>query len=230
MINDIYNFYNSNYIGEVSKGGYYDEKKLFYLENLEKIKNNKKNLKILDIACNDGQLALAFKKYGDVMGIDINKDAVKRSIKNGIKCIHTDVYGLGKKYYSYFDVVIAGDIIEHVFNTDNFLYEIDKLLNVRGVLLLTTANIASLGRRMMLLFGQNPYTEYSTMLPNKEYNVGHIRYYTAKNIKDQLEMVGFQEVEVFGDKINITSNIAIPRFISKHLPSLSRYLHVVAKK
>ncbi len=230
LSNEITEFYNKNHIKEISRKGYYGEKLEFYIENLSKINSDKKNLKILDVACNDGELTKKFEKYGKVLAIDINKDAVKKCRERGIDCLCTDIYGLPKKYDGYFDVIIAGDIIEHVFDTDEFLKRLYILLKKDGTLLLTTANIASIGRRIMLLMGKNPYTEFSTLLPNKEFNVGHIRYYTVENMREQFNMIGFKNIEIFGDKINLTSKLSIPRAIAKYLPTISRYMHVVGIK
>lgn len=229
-MNEINRFYNQKFIKEISRKGYYYEKLEFYTENLEQIKKNKNPLKILDIACNDGELSSVFQKFGDVLAIDINRDAVNKCIKRGVDCLCTDVYGLPPKYNGNFDVIIAGDIIEHIFDTDKFLKRIMQLLKSGGLLLLTTANIASFGRRVMLLMGKNPYTEFSTILPSVEFNVGHIRYYTVQNMRDQLKLTGFKNVKIFGDRINITEKISIPRKYSKYFPTISRYMHVVAEK
>jgi SAM-dependent methyltransferase len=225
---DLVKFYNQKHLSKISTKGYYDEKRAFYFEYLETLVGSDR--KILDIACNDGTLTKSYKKYGDVMGIDINKDAIQKCRANGVKCLQTPVEGLPKKYDNHFDIIIAGDIIEHVFNTDNFLRNISKRLKKNGVLLLTTANVASFGRRIMLLFGKNPFVEYSTELPNVEINVGHIRYYTVDNMKEQLNHCGYKNIQIFGDRINLTENLFIPRVIARRLPTFARYMHVKAIK
>jgi 2-polyprenyl-3-methyl-5-hydroxy-6-metoxy-1,4-benzoquinol methylase len=221
-------FYNQKHLSKVSTGGYYNEKKEFYMEYLETLKG--KNRNILDIACNDGELTQNYKKYGSVLGIDINKSAVVECKKKGIPCLWSTIEELPQKYNNYFDIIIAGDIIEHIFNTDDFLRNIHKRLKKGGTLLLTTANVASLGRRIMFLFGKNPYLEYSTELPYKEFNVGHIKFYTVENMYDQMKHCGFKETQIFGDRINLTEKIYIPRIVAKHVPTISRYMHVIARK
>jgi 2-polyprenyl-3-methyl-5-hydroxy-6-metoxy-1,4-benzoquinol methylase len=221
-------FYNQKHLSDISTHGYYKEKKEFYLENLKNLEG--KDRKILDIACNDGALTKNYEKYGDVLGIDINKNAIAKCKKRGVKCLLSTVEDLPKKYDNYFDIIIAGDIIEHIFNTDDFLRNIHKKLKKGGILLLTTANVASIGRRIMFLFGKNPFLEYSTELPYKELNVGHIRYYTVGDMYLQMNHCGFVNTQVLGDRINLTEKLYIPRVVSKHLPTISRYMHVVAQK
>lgn len=225
---DISRFYNKKGIGDTSRKGYYEEKISFFCSVMEKYKKN--NLQILDIACNDGELTKKYTKYGQVLGIDINKAAIAICKKNGLNCKVGDVSSLKKLYKNHFDIVIAGDIIEHIFDTDLFLQDIYAVLKKGGILLLTTPNVASLGRRIMLLLGYNPFIEYSTKLPYEEFNVGHIRYYTKENLKSQLNFFKFNEVTIYGDKINITSSISLPFNIAKMYPAISRNLMVIAKK
>src|SRR3989339_802639 len=78
---------------------------------------------------------------------------------------------------NFFDIVIAGEIIEHIFDTDLFLAEIRRVLKSGGKLLISTPNIASLGRRLLLFFGGNPIIELS---PNEPDSSGHIRYFSFK--------------------------------------------------
>ena len=221
----LFNFYNQKHLTEISKKGYYPEKINFITTRLKKLSLSK-NLQIIDVACNDGTLTKIYSKYGDVCGVDINKRSVTTCRKKGIVCIHSDIDSLPVKYQNKFDVVVATDIIEHVFDTDKFLINLKKLLRPSGTLLLTTANVASIGRRTMMLFGKNPYLEYSTKYPNVEINVGHIRYYTVKDMEIQLSGLGFKDIHIYGDKINITSTISIPHVIAKWLPTISRYMFV----
>lgn len=225
---DLLKFYNKKHMSFVSRRGYYQEKIDFFLEELNTIRNDRVN--ILDIGCNDGELTILYKRFGDVLGIDINKDAINECKKKGLNCLCISVEKLVKKYKNYFDVVIAGDIIEHVLDTDIFLQNIYMVLKKKGILLLTTPNLSSLGRRIMLLFGKNPFIEYSTLLPSEEMNVGHIRYYVVSNLKDQLIAQKFKHIKIYGDIINVAPLIHIPHRMAKFLPNFSRNLLVFAKK
>lgn len=223
---DIKKFYSDKRMSNVSKRGYYPEKFNFILEYLKR----HKGVKLVDLACNEGYLTKKYSKYADVVGVDINPASVKKCKERGIECIHADVTKLPAKLKNKFDVVVANDIIEHIFDTDEFLREIKKVLKKDGTLLLTTANVASIGRRIMLLFGKNPYLEYSVELPYKDFNVGHVRYYTLKDLEDQLKYHGFENIHIYGDRINITSKHYLGYDIAKFLPSISRNFLVSAVK
>ena len=223
------NYYNTVDLVEISKRGYYPEKINFIVSYLEHIKKNKGKIEILDVASNDVYLAIQYAKYGNITANEINEDGAILCRERGIPCISGDFFDIEEKYLGMFDVVIVGDIIEHVFDTDAFLQKAYALLKNGGVLLLTTANIASLGRRIMLLFGFNPFVEFSTQLPYKEYNVGHIRYYTKSNLESQLKFNHFSNIKITGDRVNFTRKI-YSRMLAKLLPSFSRYFLVYSEK
>ncbi len=228
MQNDLLKFYSKPDIVFTSTRGYYEEKINFFISELQKLKG--KGTEILDIGCNDGKLTKIYSKFGNVLGIDVNKDAVKTCRKKGLKCLCTDVGGLPSSYDNYFDVVITGDIIEHIFETDEFLLKLHKILKKHGKLLLTTPNLASFGRRMMLVAGINPFVEFSTKLPSKDYSVGHIRYYTVADMELQLKTNGFKNINIYGDRINLAKFIHIPYTFAKFVPTLSRNMMVYAEK
>lgn len=221
-------FYNSESISLISHRGYYPEKVTF-IENILSALPRKTKNKILDIACNDGVLTTKYMKYGEVVGLDINEKAIKTCKRKGITALCQDVSELGPKYNNFFDVVIAGDIIEHIFDSDTFLENIYRVMKPNGRLILTTPNVASLPRRLMLLLGYNPFLEYSLRLPTKEYNVGHVRYYTKKDLIGQLVHFNFKIDLVYGDKIN-TGIFSINGLLPRLLPSISRNFMVQCHK
>lgn len=222
-------FYNQGHLAEISKRGYYIEKINFFLNCLQSMAT-KNRLRILDVACNDGYLSQIYSRFGQVTGVEMNKIAAAICKRKKINCLNKDIMDLPKKYHHQFDVVIAGDIIEHIFETDRFLKKLYSLLTPGGSLLLTTPNVASLARRIMLLFGLNPFLEFSTLLPYPEFNVGHVRYYTTKNLLTQLKLAGFTNVTIYGDKINLTRSLAIPYKIARFFPTVSRNLMVYCYK
>ena len=58
-------------------------------------------------------------------------------------CIVGDVSNGLPWQNEYFDAIFAGEIIEHIIDTDFFLDEINRVLNDKGQVVLTTPNAAS---------------------------------------------------------------------------------------
>lgn len=222
-------YYNSVSDLDLQRGGYYPEKIQFFEKNLTHLKKRfGRDLRILDIACNDGYLARVYSKYGSVSGIDLNEEAVKKAKTIGIDAVVADVFDIdtifsGKK----FDVIIAGDIIEHVFDTDLFLKKIYAVLDMNGTILLSTPNLVSLGRRIMTLFGKNPFCEFSAKKDG--INVGHIRYYTFADLEKQLAEIGFSMVKTESDTANLPIKF-VDKFVVALFPRLGREILAKAHK
>ncbi len=90
-----------------------------------------------------------------------------------------------------YDLVIALEIIEHLYDTDFFLAEIKRVLKPKGNLILSTPNLASLNNRLRLLFGFYPkYLEYSLK------GAGHIHLYTPGVLKSQILNLKFKIVRL----------------------------------
>lgn len=207
------------------QGGYYLEKNIFFL----KYAGEKK--RILDIGCNDGFFAEKLKAAGHtVVGIDISKAMLAEAKKKGI-----DVYKVNVESEKIpfpdasFDIVILSDIIEHIFDTDRLLAECYRLLVSKGKLFISTPNVASLGRRCMLLLGISPYLEFSPHLStNGLPSVGHIRYYTVKTLSEQLNYHNFSVNTIEGD-LCVVGPFSMRSFAQK-IPTFCRQLLVVAEK
>ena len=74
----------------------------------------------------------------DCVGLDIDQDGVNFLKKDGYHVVNADAqsFDLGVK----FDVVVAGDIIEHLSNVGGFLDSVKKHLSPNGILALSTPN------------------------------------------------------------------------------------------
>lgn len=170
------------------------------------ISESQSNNKILDVGCNDGYIGeLLLKNHNDMYGLDIVEKKLQLAKKKGLKVKLCDIEHQELPFpKNYFDIVILGDMIEHVFDTDRLLIKCKKVLKSGGKLLISTPNVSSLGRRIMLLLGKNPFLEYSTYLLSSGLPpVGHVRYYTKQDLSYQLKKHGFQRISIQGDEINL---------------------------
>lgn len=223
------NYYNNVSDFSLQRGGYYPEKIRFFKNNLASTRRNlNRDLRILDVACNDGYLGKIYSQYGTVSGVDLNEEAVRKARESGVNAIAGDIFKIDSIFNKdKFDVVIAGDIIEHVFDTELLLKKIYHILDINGVVLISTPNLVSLGRRIMSVLGKNPYCEYSAK--SNGINVGHIRYYTFANIKTQLQEVGFRHVRMEADTANLPI-LTIDKLVTALFPELGREILVKAYK
>lgn len=141
----------------------------------------KKDVILLDVGCGEGLFSKHInKEVINYFGMDISKIQVKKAKERGLNVI---VHDLSKKWpfqAEFFDVVLASEIIEHIYDTDFFLRECYRVLKKKGILILTTPNIAYLGSRLRLLIGRRP--PVIDIRVNKKTS-GHIRAFTYHDLK-----------------------------------------------
>ena len=162
------------------------DNKIYQLKALslaQKHLTKKKNPKILDLACADGSFVnLAAQKFsGKSFGLDITPQNIKKAQK---KLDHAEIHDLNLPFPyrpNTFDLIFALEIIEHLFDTDQFLKNIHRVLKPQGILILSTPNLASIKNRLRLLTNRYPqYLEYSAQ------GAGHIHLYTSTILTNQL--------------------------------------------
>lgn len=184
--------------------------------------------KVLDLGCYDGTVGSLLQRNGnEVYGVDISEKPVQLAKQKGIEAYVADIEDGIPFPENSFDVVFAGELIEHVFDTVKFLEEVRRMLKKDGYLVLTTPNLASLGRRVLLLFGRNPNMEPSL----EEGASGHIRYFVKDSLFNLLESHGFIIDHFTSDVINFNnSGKHFSTKIARMSPSLGKTLIIRARK
>lgn len=150
---------------------------------------------LLDISCSKGEFSSCFlNKDINVYGLDFDIERLKEASKIGIKVITADIscnlpFKDGK-----FDIIFAGEILEHLIDTDAFVSEAKRVLKNTGKLIITTPNLTSLENRLRILFGKYPiWVDYNTR------SSGHVRCYTPRVLKHQLTIHGFKIIKHTGN-------------------------------
>jgi 2-polyprenyl-3-methyl-5-hydroxy-6-metoxy-1,4-benzoquinol methylase len=208
--------------------------------------NNNRRIKILDVGCGEGAylkyLSKSIGKDFELYGIDIFIPSVEDSEKLHINFLEGD---LSKDSFSLdelknsFDIIVAGEIIEHVENTDLFLINLLKLKSKEGILIITTPNLASWIDRIMLLFGWQPFStevSYESRLFGREkfYSkfgvyesqpAGHLRCFTRGAMRSFLL---FHSCKIVHEDGYYQQPYLINKIISK-IKSLSEGLIFVVK-
>lgn len=133
---------------------------------------------------------------------------------------------------NYFDFIIFSEVVEHLIPSDipGIIKEIERVLKVNGWLLITTPNIASLLKRINLLFGKNPI-EFDLLLHEKA-TYGHIREYTMNELKEIILNQGF-DIEkkgyfVIDGRRNVFTQIESA--CAKLFPPFGNNLAIIARK
>lgn len=156
------------------------KKILSYLSHL----GNLSHLKVLDVGCYPYHLGAALELMGcDVYGIASEHEPIKNS-KIKICNIETDKFPFDDNF---FDIVVCTEVLEHLPHSPALaLREMRRVTAPRGILLLTTPNIARSINRAKLLAGISVSYPLSQLLENdgKGSNLyhRHNREYTLKEL------------------------------------------------
>jgi len=118
--------------------------------------------KILDIGCRDGALTSFFVQGNDVTGVDIDQRSLARAADQlGIKTILGDVNGDWSVFGGPYDIVVLGEILEHLYFPETVLDKVKQVLKEGGMLIGTVPNAFSLKNRVRYLFGKKKNTPLS---------------------------------------------------------------------
>jgi 2-polyprenyl-3-methyl-5-hydroxy-6-metoxy-1,4-benzoquinol methylase len=224
------NIYEKLYSDEKNSGNLGESRRVkIMLAMADRLDLEEKN--ILDIGCHDGIfLSLVKNRRNNFFGLEASDWGVEKAQKKEIKATKFFWNDESKLPYqdNFFEVVVAGEIIEHIFDTDFFLAEIRRVLRPGGKLILSTPNIASLGRRLFLLLGRDPMIEVS---PNEDGSVGHIRYFTRKKLAKLLRKNDFNILEEKSDCVNFSNDGKIKSsLLAKLFPGWGASVIVLAEK
>ena len=142
---------------------------------------------LLDIGCGAGNFSSSFIDLGwKPYGIDLDALMIDQAKAKGVEAYIYDISKGIPFEDNFFECIFAGEIIEHLIDTDFFIKEIFRTLKRNGCAILTTPNLASFENRIRILFGIYPiWVNYNLESP------GHVRAYTPEALKKQLRKRGF---------------------------------------
>jgi SAM-dependent methyltransferase len=111
--------------------------------------------RVLDLGCRDGKLTEFFAKDNEVVGVDIDKNALERIQKRlGIETHWLDLNSEWPFMEKSFDVVVACEILEHIFFLEPLLERIEKTLKRGGQFIGSVPNAFRVRNRWKFLFGE----------------------------------------------------------------------------
>lgn len=168
--------YTSNY--NITK-----KRKKLFMDFLSKLPKGKR---VLDIGCYVGDVVneinqLGFKGHGvDIFVGNIVK-AKKKYPGSVFKVVDLNIDKLPFPE-NYFDVIWAGDIIEHVYNTINMFSEFNRVLKKGGYLVCSTPYHGKL--KMIAITLVDLRRHFHPEHP-------HVRFYTDRSLRQTLQKYGF---------------------------------------
>ncbi|NQU99836.1 MAG: methyltransferase domain-containing protein [Parcubacteria group bacterium] len=161
---------------------------------------------VLDVGCGDGAVLNYLKKKADIngVGVDFSESELQKARDFGVKTIKMDINDFTKlDELPEVDYITGFEIIEHMSNSESFLYHISK--KARKGLIFSVPNTGYYAHRLRLLFGRFPLQW--VVHPGE-----HLRFWTVRDIRFWVKSVGFNL-----DKLLMYQGLPL---LNKLLPSL----------
>ena len=141
--------------------------------------------RVLDLGCRSGALTQAYVEGNEVVGVDVDRAALAEAAKLGIETAWADVDERLPFPDGSFDVVVAGELLEHVRFPDALVAEVRRLLRPGGWFVGSVPNSYRLKSRLRFLAGRPP--EFAD-------DPTHLRMFGAADVRRLL--TPFAEVEL----------------------------------
>lgn len=151
--------------------------------------------KVLDIGCAKGAHGkyLIKEKNCTVYGIDIFDEVVEVAKSGGVKAIKHDLNNPLPYNDEEFDIVLAGDVFEHIYNVEQLAGECLRVLKTNGKIVANIPNYSGWKNRILTLFGR--MHEYVTGGNDKTFSI-HIQQFNYDRIKYLFSKTGFRSIRI----------------------------------
>ncbi|MGO8875010.1 MAG: methyltransferase domain-containing protein [Acidimicrobiales bacterium] len=145
--------------------------------------------RVLDLGCASGLLAERIRALGHfVVGVDYAEAPDVRRRTDAFFTADLDA-GIPEEVGTGYDVVVAGDVIEHLSHPGDILRQITKVLRPGGQLILSVPNFAHWYPRTRVALGAFGYDRRGIL------DDSHLRFFTRSSLRRLVRDAGFDVLE-----------------------------------
>ena len=147
--------------------------------------------RVLEAGCANGRFSRVLVEHGcRVTGVELDVGAASEAAASCEQIIvgNLEDPDLQEQIPGGFDIILFGDILEHLAQPWNVLLALRSKLKPDGSIVVSIPNVAHWDVRMGLLFGKFDYQEEGVL------DSTHLRFFTRRTVWEMLEQTGFRIV------------------------------------
>jgi SAM-dependent methyltransferase len=115
--------------------------------------------RVLDLGCRYGTLSRTYLAGNEIVGVDVDNDALERAAELGIITVWADLDDPLSFEDASFDVVVAGELLEHLREPELMIAECRRVLCPGGTLVGSVPNGFRFKNRLRFLAGRHPESD-----------------------------------------------------------------------
>jgi SAM-dependent methyltransferase len=139
--------------------------------------------RVLDLGCRDGALTQAYAGGNEIVGVDADREALAEAEKLGIETRWADLDEPLPFEDESFDVVVAGELLEHLRDPRRLVSEARRVLRPGGTFVASVPNAYRAKNRLRFLLGRKP-----------EDDPTHLQMFAPEDVRGLL--AGFEDLHV----------------------------------
>lgn len=164
---------------------------------IELIRRHSPGGTLLDLGAAGGELGASLRDHFDrTIGFEYNVDCVPTLRHCFDQAVIADLEKV-KRLPSGADAIVLADVLEHLRSPTSALQLVRESLAPDGRVFISVPNIANITVRLGLLFGVFEYRDRGIL------DYTHLRFYTKRTIKREVENAGFRILEIRGSSVPI---------------------------
>ena len=176
---------------------------------------------LLDLGAAGGELGEALHaRFPRRIGFEYDVDRIGDLRRHFDQAVIADLEAVRRLPSSSGSIVLA-DVLEHLREPTRLLRCVREALSPQGHVFISVPNIANITVRLGLLFGIFEYRERGIL------DSSHLRFYTMRSIKREIEGAGFKIVAIRGSSVPI--RLIVPKAPNILLRFGERMLTIVTR-
>jgi SAM-dependent methyltransferase len=166
-------------------------------------------LRVLDLGCRTGALTQHYAEGNTVVGVDVDRSALEQATARlGIETVWADVEEELPFPDESFDVVVAGELLEHLADTAAVVAHVRRVLRPGGRFVGSVPNAFRLKSRLRFAAGRHPETDAT-----------HLQLFTPSAL-----------AALLGDFEDVELRFAVGRYVRWHARLMARVQVFSARK